>query len=383
MVWVLAVAVVGWSCLGPRDREEALPRVMAALLLMTLTCAAYSPIWGAGYVYEDAHWLPGAVWALAMDVPMTVAVYGPWHVATVVSGGHPYGVHALVLVTHLLNGWLLFRLIRRIWGESAAWLGAGLFLLHPINSEAVAYASGGREVLAACWLLLALTVGLADRGWTWLRGIGAALLAMVAIAAKPDAVMVLVLVPGALWLLTERRVAQWATAALGIVAALRVVPEARAILSLQQSEHVLYVGWQGLTTFAGVTSAAITYRLLQIPLPMGFSVDADWRGWVLQFPHGPIVLLTLCAGLTACALGGCRRWPRLAGAWLWLVVALLPRFVIQQEEVLNEHQLYLALLPLWGAIGAGLVSVWHWFARDRDLGSVPPSPEWLGMGDPW
>ena len=76
-------------------------------------------------------------------------------------GAAAIGYHLTNLLLHALNALLLIELARRSGAsEPAALLGAAVFALHPIQTEAVAYVAGRTDVLmttgalASCVLLL-------------------------------------------------------------------------------------------------------------------------------------------------------------------------------------------------------------------------------------
>jgi tetratricopeptide (TPR) repeat protein len=67
--------------------------------------------------------------------------------------------HLHNLALHLLNAALVFAIARRLFGEARWALAiAGLFALHPIQTEAVVYLSGRRDVLSICFFLAALAL---------------------------------------------------------------------------------------------------------------------------------------------------------------------------------------------------------------------------------
>ena len=67
--------------------------------------------------------------------------------------------HTSNLIIHILNAGLVFFLARRLFGGAwAPWIFSLLFALHPIQTEAVVYISGRRDVLSLFFFLLALFV---------------------------------------------------------------------------------------------------------------------------------------------------------------------------------------------------------------------------------
>ncbi|MCA8962603.1 MAG: hypothetical protein KDC38_18890, partial [Planctomycetes bacterium] len=108
----------------------------------------------------------------AWDAWLTTLWRGGRHPAGPDSDPDPFFFHLQNLLWHGLNGFLLFLLVRRLASDAdsrsetrpisrasrAAFLIAGLFLVHPVHCESVAYISGRRDVmflafyLAGCWI---------------------------------------------------------------------------------------------------------------------------------------------------------------------------------------------------------------------------------------
>ena len=83
------------------------------------------------------------------------------------SGLDPRAYHILNIWLHFFNTALVFLIVRRIgsWVEPDAWkrnvlslFAAGLFLLHPVQTEAVSYITGRSDVLSSLLMLAAIMV---------------------------------------------------------------------------------------------------------------------------------------------------------------------------------------------------------------------------------
>jgi Flp pilus assembly protein TadD len=82
-------------------------------------------------------------------------------------GVDPRAYHILNIWFHFFNTALVFLIVRRIggWVETDAWkrnilslFAAMLFLLHPLQTEAVSYVTGRSDVLSSLWMLAAVLV---------------------------------------------------------------------------------------------------------------------------------------------------------------------------------------------------------------------------------
>ncbi len=87
-------------------------------------------------------------------IPLTFFTY---QIDYLLSGVHPFLYHLDNLVLHILNAllvtFLFFALFKRKW---IALFGGLLFLLHPLNTEAVEWASGRKDVLSTFFLLASI-----------------------------------------------------------------------------------------------------------------------------------------------------------------------------------------------------------------------------------
>ena len=204
-----------------RTDSSAGLRLALALALTALTIGVFSPsLWGQ-FVYDDvllvgespatqsvpaalAHWFE-PYWGF--DDPDAASQRGLWRPMTslalaigrAVSGGDPFGFHAVSLALHVLAVLACFRLAARLLSpvaptaaraEWAAALVALLFALHPAQVEAVAWISAVNDPAWALLGLLALWRHEveAERG---APPVGTAALTLLALMCKETAVVLL------------------------------------------------------------------------------------------------------------------------------------------------------------------------------------------------
>jgi protein O-mannosyl-transferase len=85
--------------------------------------------------------------------PLTTATF-LFNYAVLGNGQHAAGYHAVNVVLHLVNVWLLFLLASRFFGRAwAAFFAAALWAVHPIATEAVTNLVGRSDELAAMAIL--------------------------------------------------------------------------------------------------------------------------------------------------------------------------------------------------------------------------------------
>ena len=100
-----------------------------------------------------------------MPGPRRATYAGNWHPVTWLShmadvelhGVNPRGHHATSVLIHLLNTLLLFALLSRMTGETLkSAVVAGLFAVHPLHVESVAWVAERKDVLSTLFALLTL-----------------------------------------------------------------------------------------------------------------------------------------------------------------------------------------------------------------------------------
>ena len=185
--------------------------------LLLLAAAVYAPLVGADFVWDDQmlvldlqerrgsgflQLFTSDLWAAESGSgPHASAYYRPLtslHFALLsrVFGTSAPAFHAASVGLHLLCGALLFGLLRRIvdglQGSGSALLpalGAGLFLFHPLQQEAVAFVSACNDLYAGIACVLGLHLWLRD------RVVAAAVCLFVGLLFKETAVVLLLALP--------------------------------------------------------------------------------------------------------------------------------------------------------------------------------------------
>jgi hypothetical protein len=300
---------------------------------------AYLPTLKNGYVYEDTYRMTPEVGTL--DAALHAPLSAPRWLSRVVWAAQQRfapsarAAHLLSLGWHLAAVWLLFGICLRL-GLSpvASAIGAGIFALHPIQTEAVAYAAQRSELIAAVGVLLAVWLTI---DWTW----DGVLLAMFALQigwmGKETAAVGLILIPlvaGAYWGWDRR----WLAFGLLVGAGCAV-----GLSYDRWGTWLPVIHTSGLS--AGqwfVTQSAAELRWLRLVVwPVGFSADGAYDG--LMWMTRTLDALTL--GMIAALALWATRHVRLAQVGvLWTMAVLLPRLFVQTDHAyFTEHQGYLAL----------------------------------------
>lgn len=293
------------------------------------------------------------------------------------SGQQPGPYHVTGVLLHVGVAALVFLIVRRALASvdrapEAGWppdliagVCAGIFLLHPIQTEAVAYIAGRSDVLSALFAYAALAVFLAHRRPAIGSGATAAVLglSLAALLSKQQAVAI----PAAFVLIdflwNEGSAAESLKRNLrlhGLLAAGAVAGAAWVFAVLSQGTTAgLRV--QGITPIEYLATQCRVFwiycRLLI--LPVGQNVDPDIA--ISRGLADPLALAGL-AGIGALIAGAVvlrRSWP-LASAGVLLFLALLAptSSLIPIQDVMAERRIYFAAIgPL--LVVADLLRRWR------------------------
>jgi len=311
--------------------------------LLVMTAAVYAASLRWGYVYEDAANMTFG-WSghgLRLVPGRSLSVW-LWEGIGALTGFAPVWQRLVSLLLHLVNGALIWRLAVGLgFDRVGIAVATGLFLLHPLQIEAVVSVAYRTELLIALCVLLACWCG--EQGRWWL----AWPLMMLAPLVKPAGVVALALVP--LWA-CWRRSPSW-TPTVRLWWALACVPMLLISGAWVQQE---WNGGRGLAWMslpaATETLAAWTLLLGQWAVPWRPTIDPDWTR-LITWPVATTALVAwgVAVGMVA------QTW-RVAASWLVLLVAwsgalVLPRLLWQLGEGLHGHHLYAGTIALALATG--------------------------------
>ncbi|HEX4869729.1 MAG TPA: hypothetical protein VFV15_03260 [Moraxellaceae bacterium] len=271
----------------------------------------------------------------------------------------PFGFHLVNLLLHLLNGALLLAWARRALplDRTAALALVALWLLHPVQTEAVTYIAGRSVTLSATFLFAGLL--LLARGGARAPA-GAALCTALALAVRETAWVFPLVFALALWMQGQaaRAVAR------AVAPSLLVVAVAAVLFLLEPHYRQMIDTSFGLREAGAQLRAQVVaqgYLLAQL-VTLAPNIDPDLR---VPAAWSPLLAAALAAWLAvmAGALAGVlrhRSW--LAAGVLWFGLLLLPtNSLMPRVDLASERHLYAAWLgPLW--CGVWLLRDWRWRA---------------------
>lgn len=385
-------------------------RLLPALLLVGVGALVWAPSLRCGFVWDD-HWFIEQNYSLRRlsDVPRyffdyrTMATEGADEVARLFRpirnlsyfldyrcvGLDPRWWHAHSVLLHLLNAVLLLWVARRLLGLPAALAAAGVFVVHPVASEAVVWVKCRDDLLAGAFVLTGFGLWLRWRpDWRWWRVAALAGICLLACLSKVQSVFFPVLLVLAEWVLPSdsagsgaRKGPRIAIGAAALAAVAYVLWQHAVLRRSAQTEPL--AGSYVLTVVNTMRALANDLRQMVTGGPLladysGFDVAQAW--WDPRIA-GAVLLLLSVAGV---ALAARRELPVFALGVAWIFAAmgpvtnLLPMMQFAADRyvyaMLPGYALAMGALfqaggkrsPRFAAAGlALLLAVYAWGARAR------------------
>ena len=264
-----------------------------------------------------------------------------------VGGDDAFGYHGVNVLLHLANALLVYRLLIPFLGGWIASAGGLIFLVHPIQTEAVLYVYQRSTLLATFFSLLALLTIVSGQnneggGTSWRRKLLVFVLFFLAFESKESALAV----PLVVALLMGFRT-QGARAIVILVGALGAATLGLLVLLEEETVGIGAVDRIGpWSYFLTETRVVYTYlRLLIFPYPQSLEYDFP--------PASTLIDPTVLVGLGGLVLMGyalwrlCRhpayRWAGLTGVAFWILLAPTSS-LIPSYDFAFEHRLYMPML---------------------------------------
>jgi Tfp pilus assembly protein PilF len=357
------------------------PRLGAHLFLIGCLFAVYYRVLGATYLsYDDAfyllgnpvlfgnsldHWqallTPGAIRNEGLYIPV---FYASYLLEFNIWGAKPAVSHTINLLLHMACTAVLFEWLSRISGSRRmAFVAAVFFGLSPINVEAVSWAMGRKDLLAALFCLLAAWAAWSDgqRSSRWMQCVILAT-ATLAVLSKPTALVLPVM------LLAQAYFCRYLSR--------RVVVMTGVLLLIN---GVLFMANQYAASFvAGDLGAPpISFQLLSIPWALGqqtlvvfgLAPGQPFYPWADQDMAPAMTLFALSIIAITCILAYLavrhrKSSPLFAYGLLWGVIALTPALKglldYHVHNTSSDRYFYIAMI---GFSAACAVAVSHYWER--------------------
>jgi len=386
--------------ISPERRSAVL-----CLLLALATLAAYNPIVQNGftnfdddiYILNNAHVRAGLTWD-TVKWAFTSFDAANWHPLTWLShaldwqlfGPNPAGSHYVNVLLHAGSALLLFLLLQSATGLTwPSFMVAGLFALHPVNVESVAWAAERKNVLSMVFFLLTLHA----YGWYVRRGgagryaVMAALFALGLMAKSEIITLPFVLLLWDFWPLKRVLGSQFSVLSektgTGLSVTGAVVPRSLSFLFLEKVPLLLLSVACGVITLLA-QRAGHAVRSLPAGARWGNAIVAYVRYlgkalWPVRlavlYPHPGSSLgvwkimaaATVLISITALVLlWRERRYPVVG--WFWFLGTLTPVIGILSfgEQAMADRYAYLAYIGLFVGVVWGVADI----ARSRKIQAV-------------
>lgn len=321
---------------------------------------------------DAGFWIPLTWLSLELDATLYWPAGGNGPLA---ASAAALGFHLTNLLLHVVNTLLVYWLFWRLTGSAGvAVCVAGLFGIHPLHVESVAWITERKDMLSACFGLLALLcfVRYQEKPSAGRMAVVTLFFAM-SLMSKP----VLVTLPALMLLLDW-----WRRRSLSPASLTRVIVEKVPLFALSLSVTALTVAAHrqisGVAELALLplstrwANALVSYQsyLVKTFAPIDLAVFYPHPGLSRQ----PVAILQtgqaalLLAGITAVALVWRNTIPALLVGWLWFLGALVPNIGLIQagNQSMADRFSYFALLGLF----LGIVAVGDRLARQVRLPGV-------------
>lgn len=356
------------SCQKIQEMPQGQRRYLPFLILLFIAAlVVYGQLLTAGpitwdddsNIFKNPYYAAG-IWShfwthsyFGLFVPVTSTI---WQALYTLGGGSALPFRLLNLSLHLANGILVFGLLRslsRRWqlpSQTAVIFATAIFVLHPMQDQAVNWISGGRDLISAFFALLCVYCFFRWPGW---RGaVVATVCFTLSIFSKPNSVVLPALLPLLVYLIDRPRLKSSF-----LLGAIWMVPATFSIyMNIQaQADFLIPLKWWERVLVAGDT---FTFYLQKLFFPYPLSANYDRQPEYILARWAPY-FRTLLLGLLALTAYVCivprERRSLIFLAWFALLtpVSGLVAFGYQKISTTANHYHYLPMVVF--AAGSVLV----------------------------
>jgi tetratricopeptide (TPR) repeat protein len=349
---------------------------------------AYRPALHGDFVFDDLY--------LDVLTPRFASTTLPWLIRSArpllsitfwtnlkLFGTDPYSYHVVNVLLHFAVSVMVFLAVRKLleWAgtsglrrEGLAAFAAAVFLLHPVQTESVAYVTSRSEALSVLLFDAAFVVFLYRRreAITWVRSLGILALFLAAVVSKEHTAVLPALLlltdyywnPGFSFQGIRRNWRLYAPVALGTVVA------ARFILRVLHGTDTAGAAVKAFTWYQYFyTQCRVIWIYVRLFFfPYGQTVDYDLAISRTPLDHGAVIGMLALAALAVAAIWYRRRYPLASYGYFVFLILLAPTSsVLSIADPIAERRMY---LPMIGLLLVVLEFVRRWKAPPRAIAAA-------------
>jgi tetratricopeptide (TPR) repeat protein len=346
------------------------------IVALTIAALTFSPALDGPFVFDDFHLpfadpnaaqMPPAFWIGAVR-PLLMATY--WANYRV-SGVQPVSYHTVNIVLHAIAAVLVWLVLKKLIlispaGSSARWFpffGAGVFLVHPLQTESVDYIAGRSEILCALFVLSGwlLFLNAFEEKTTLARTAAILLCGAGAVLSKESGICLagLVVVTDVyfrkdnIFQHLRKRIVFYSLAGISVC-----IVAAAILHSLARSATAGFSSGVKPLEYALTECHAIAIYFRMFLVPVGQNVD--WQLPLYHSPRDPYAWLYLgfFASLMAVIAGLYSRARLVSFGLLVALLALAPTSsFVPVQDALAERRMYLPIIGLSTALASGVMII--------------------------
>jgi protein O-mannosyl-transferase len=339
---------------------------LAAAGVLLLAFIAYSPALHGPFLFDDSY-LPFAVpgqdpalrWWIGVVRPLLMVTY--W-VNFRLSGADTYWYHAVNVILHAVTSLIVFGIVRRLLERAGttdgrcnlvAAIAAAIFLVHPVQTESVAYIAGRSECLSVLFVMgaFAVAVEAGAQAISWRRTMAVLLLFLAALTSKEHAVVLVPLLllhdyfwnPGFSLAGIRRNWRLYSPLVVGMGAGVLlfwslITRSTSAGFALKDFTwyQYLFTQFRALFVYLGL-----------FVLPFSLNLDYDFPISMSIVDHGAILGLAGLLAISAVAWKYRHRYRLASFGWFAFLLLMAPTSsILPIRDPIAERRMYLGMLGL-------------------------------------
>lgn len=327
------------------------------LVIVVLGLLIYISVLFNGFVWDDEVMFQ-QVASISSTVYFRPAISAIYSTIYNVFGLRPFFFHFFQLIFHILSAVLIYYLFKRFFKEAIALILAVIFLVHPVNVEAVSFASAMQEVgfTLTGIIGLYLFVGRDVINHVSTRIFIGTILILIALLMKETAIVFFPLIFCYLFLFERKN--QIVLISYSIFSVILLM----AYFLFRLSGGSLYVQGQGLFPIMRISLATrlinipsiILYYFEKIFYPMNLAIAQHWVVKIIDFQGFWLPLIFEIILFTSALIYIIKKKDKIfLFFFLWFLLGLLPHLqIIPLNMTVAERWLYFPMIGVLGMMGS-------------------------------